>query len=67
MAKVNFYGKDGFRDKYSTDDDVDAFAYIEEGVIKLPHSCGEWTIGNSQKVRELILDLEKLIKRNDQP
>lgn len=33
-----------------------------KGKIVLPHSCDEWIIGGEKEARQLIEDLEKLIK-----
>lgn len=41
----------------------DDWAEEDKGKIALPHSCDEWIIGGVKEARELINDLEILIKR----
>jgi hypothetical protein len=41
----------------------DAFIYNKESmVIELPHSCDNWVIGGVSEAKQMVKDLEKLIK-----
>ena len=42
----------------------DAYDFVPKGTVFLPHSCGEWVIGGSREVLQLVEDLlEILLKR----
>ena len=62
MSQVKSYGNEQVAAYISNDgwyDDEDS----PKGKICLPHSCDEWIIGGEKEARELINDLEELIKK----
>ena len=70
MSQVNYYGEKTGWDE--DDDESRAFIIKDDfmspennGKIALPHSCSEWIIGDCEKAKELVKDLEKLIAELD--
>ena len=45
------------------DGDADKYPYINDDVIRLPHSCDWWIIGGELEARVMINDLEAAIAK----